>query len=165
MEILPDILKPKLKVVFCGMAACNRSAKLKTYYAGVGNKFWSTIHDIGLTPDKFKPKDFRLLINLDIGLTDLVKTAAGNDSVIQPSMDDVKILRSKIELRKPKILAFTGKRPAMPFLNRTVEYGIQKEFIGDSKIYVLPSTSAMAGMYWDVKYWQELARSVESSNE
>ena len=33
-DILEDILLPKLKVVFCGTAASNKSAELKSYYAG-----------------------------------------------------------------------------------------------------------------------------------
>lgn len=33
MDILPDVLKPGLKVVFCGTAAGNRSATNGAYYA------------------------------------------------------------------------------------------------------------------------------------
>ena len=42
--ILPDVLGPNLKVVFCGTAAGAVSAKRRAYYAGPGNKFWQTIH-------------------------------------------------------------------------------------------------------------------------
>ena len=116
MEILPDILKPNLKIVFCGMAASTRSAKLKAYYASVGNKFWSTIFDIGLTPDKISPRDFHKLINIGIGLTDLVKDISGNDSDIIPSVNDIRILKDKIEWYKPAILGFNGKASAKYFL-------------------------------------------------
>ena len=38
--ILPDVLQPDLKVVFCGTAAGTQSAQAGTYYAGRGNYFW-----------------------------------------------------------------------------------------------------------------------------
>jgi len=54
VDILPDVLKPGLKVVFCGTAAGNRSAKIKAYYAGRDNQFWAVLHRIGLTPRQFQ---------------------------------------------------------------------------------------------------------------
>ena len=43
---LPDILQPNLKVVFCGTAAGDASAKKRAYYAGPGNRFWKTLHEV-----------------------------------------------------------------------------------------------------------------------
>jgi TDG/mug DNA glycosylase family protein len=40
MSVLPDVLKPGLKVVFCGTAVGNKSARASAYYAGRGNQFW-----------------------------------------------------------------------------------------------------------------------------
>ena len=42
-EVLPDILQPGLRVVFCGTAAGRASAKARAYYAGPGNSFWKTL--------------------------------------------------------------------------------------------------------------------------
>ena len=36
-HILPDVLVPNLKIVFCGSAAGTKSAKLGLPYAGPGN--------------------------------------------------------------------------------------------------------------------------------
>lgn len=160
MDILPDLLKPGLKIVFCGMAAGTRSTKLKAYYAGIGNKFWSILSDVGLTPYKLAPSEFNNLLDYGVGLTDLVKSASGNDAAIVPSDNDIKMLKEKIELYKPGILAFTGKGSAKYFLGHGVDYGFQKEGVGHTKIFVLPSTSQQANRYWDKKYWHELARSI-----
>src|SRR2546427_10087333 len=46
---LPDLLAPSLRVVFVGTAAGRESAA-KCYYAGRGNRFWRTLHEVGLTP-------------------------------------------------------------------------------------------------------------------
>ncbi|MCX6741231.1 MAG: mismatch-specific DNA-glycosylase, partial [Candidatus Parcubacteria bacterium] len=37
--ILPDVLEKGLRIVFCGTAVGDRSAKRRCYYAGRGNKF------------------------------------------------------------------------------------------------------------------------------
>jgi len=58
-HILPDVLEPGLRVVFCGTAAGVVSAAKRVYYAGRGNSFWPTLHEIGLTPRQFEPMEFR----------------------------------------------------------------------------------------------------------
>ena len=55
MSVLPDVLAPGLRAVFCGTAAGTKSAIAGAYYAGPGNKFWPTLHAIGLTPRRFAP--------------------------------------------------------------------------------------------------------------
>src|SRR3546814_6083057 len=54
--VLPDVLAPGLRLVFCGSAAGRKSAELGAYYAGPGNKFWPTLYEIGLTPRHFRPQ-------------------------------------------------------------------------------------------------------------
>ncbi|SHJ12999.1 uracil-DNA glycosylase family protein [Propionispora hippei] len=48
-DILPDVLRPNLKLVICGTAAAEHSAKLGSYYAGENNRFWRILHETGLT--------------------------------------------------------------------------------------------------------------------
>jgi TDG/mug DNA glycosylase family protein len=174
MDILPDVLKPNLKIVFCGMAADARSAKLKVYYAEIGNNFWSMLYKVGLTPCKLKPREFGQLVAYDLGLTNLVKDKSGIDASIHPTQQDIMKLRDKLKLYKPKVLAFTGKGSANCFLRdyadwhyvdphhidwHYVDYGVQKESIGQTKIYVLPSTKVQANEDGE-KYWRELAQSI-----
>lgn len=49
-HVLPDVLEPGLKIVFCGTVAGRTSALRCAYYAGPGNKFWRMRHAVGLTP-------------------------------------------------------------------------------------------------------------------
>jgi G:T/U-mismatch repair DNA glycosylase len=42
-EVLPDLLRPGLRIVFCGTAAGTASARAGAYYAGPGNAFWPTL--------------------------------------------------------------------------------------------------------------------------
>src|ERR1700724_1500949 len=79
LEKLPDQLQRHLRLVFVGTAAGQRSAELGQYYAHPGNRFWRTIHEIGLTPRRYQPPEFPALLALGIGFTDLCKTGAGMD--------------------------------------------------------------------------------------
>ena len=39
MAVLPDVLAPELRVVFCGTTAGFTSAAASAYYAGAGNRY------------------------------------------------------------------------------------------------------------------------------
>jgi double-stranded uracil-DNA glycosylase len=112
-SMLPDLLRPNLSVVFCGTAAGTVSAEAEAYYAHPHNKFWSIVHETGLTPVKLKPHEFGKLLDFKIGLTDLVKDVHGNDGVVRrASVADRAALRTKIETLKPSFLkSFLNKRP------------------------------------------------------
>ena len=59
MLVLPDVLGTGLNVVFCGTAAGSASAHAGAWYAGPGNKFWGTLHEVGFTPYRLAPSQFR----------------------------------------------------------------------------------------------------------
>lgn len=155
--ILPDVLAPGLSVVFCGSAAGRASARIGAYYAGPGNRFWPTLHEVGLTPKRLQPQDFRALTGYGLGLTDLCKTAAGADHELPAGTDDPRGLERKIERYQPKFLAFVGKRAAAAYFGRPVALGPQADRIGFTRTFVLPSPSGAARRYWDIRPWQALA--------
>jgi len=161
VPILPDVLRPGLKIVFCGSAAGRASARRGAYYAGPGNMFWPTLARIGLTPGRLAPEEFRRLPEYGLGLTDLNQRASGADAELPPGLDDPEALRAKILRFKPAILAFVGKRPARVFLERVPAYGPQPKRLGPTKLYVLPSPSGAARRYWDEGCWRTLARAAE----
>ncbi len=155
--ILPDVLEKGLKIVFCGTAVGDQSAKRGCYYAGPGNQFWPTLKKLGLIPKDFKREEFRGLPVYGVGLTDLVKARSGQDAKLNTEDFDVVAFRQKIEKFSPGILAFNGKKAAEVFLGRAVGYGLQKDKIGNTRIFVLPSTSGAARGYWDETKWAKVA--------
>jgi len=156
--VLPDLLAPGLSVVLCGSAVGAASARVGAPYAGPGNKFWPTLHAVGLTPRRFRPEEWRGLLALGIGLTDLNKTQSGSDADLTQDGDDAASLARKIERFRPRIVAFTAKRPASVFLaQRSVAYGMQERRVGDTALCVLPSPSGRAGAFWDQRPWRDLA--------
>jgi TDG/mug DNA glycosylase family protein len=144
--MLDDLLAHGLKLVFCGSAAGTRSAQVGQYYAGRGNKFWSTLKVIGLTTELLSPSDFRKLLSYGIGLTDLVKGQSGMDVKITFGITARDDLRTKMLKYRPRVLSFNGKRAAKEFFGRKhMEFGLQAETIGSTKLFLAPSTSGAAG--------------------
>ena len=155
--ILPDVLVAGLRVVFCGYAPGTASARAGAYYAGPGNRFWLTLHEVGLTPLLLRPAEFARLPDFGIGLTDVSKTASGSDREVGRRGVDPARLAAAIEAASPAHLAFNGKNAARAALGHPVIYGPQPETIGGASVWVLPSTSGAARGFWDIGPWSELA--------
>jgi len=157
--VLPDVLAPGLITVFCGSAVGRIAARRGVPYSGPGNKFWPTLRAIGLVPRAMAAEAFRELPRHGIGLTDLNKIESGADSVLSAAADDPEALGAKIARWRPRILAFTAKRPAAVFLGCAApDYGLQDRRIGATEIIVLPSPSGLAVRYWDERWWRSLAQ-------
>ncbi len=155
--MLPDLLKRNLRVVICGTAVANYSAKVGSYYAGAGNKFWRVLFEVGLTPVMLNSKDYQKLLKYGIGLTDLAKNKAGPDSKIPSHAFDIERFKKKIQDCRPKVVCFNGKKAAKIYLRKKyVEFGLQKEQIESTHLFVAPSTSRAANRWWDQKWWQEI---------
>ena len=155
--ILPDVLPEGVVTLFCGSAVGKESARRGAYYAHPGNRFWPTLHRVGLTDRQFKPEEFRLLASHAIGLTDLAKLEFGNDDELSPDAYDVGGLKQRIRCAAPKLVAFNGKRPASAFLGvRRLDYGEIGEFAG-ARLFALPATSGRATRFWNISHWQALS--------
>jgi double-stranded uracil-DNA glycosylase len=163
-HILPDVLQPALRLVFCGTAAGKRSAAERAYYAHPGNLFWRALFDAGLTPRQLAPPEFPQLPDYGIGLTDLAKRHSGNDSELPRDAFDVPALIAKIERHQPRLLAFTSKNAARAALGHAARYGLQDETIGDTRLFVLPSPSGQARGHWDLGPWLALSELYRASN-
>jgi TDG/mug DNA glycosylase family protein len=127
-EILPDLVRPGLNVIFCGTAVGRVSALRGAYYAGPGNRFWSILAETGLTPRLLKPEEFRLLPIFGIGLTDLAKLVSGTDNTLPAGSFDTGRLESVIQEAKPGWLAFNGKEAAAAFLKIQSRYLSYKRY-------------------------------------
>jgi TDG/mug DNA glycosylase family protein len=158
--ILPDLLSTGLRVVFCGTAAGTASAMAGAYYAGPGNRFWSILHECGLTPRRLAPREFRLLPEWGIGLTDVCKTAHGMDHEIAADAFDPARLRTVLDEVRPHTVAFNGKKAARLALrlrdSAPIDLGPTAHTLGATPAWVLPSTSGANARYWDAAPWHAL---------
>ena len=156
-HILPDVLAPNLRVVFCGTAAGTRSAREGAYYAHPGNYFWRTLFEAGLTPRRIAPHDFREVLQYGIGMTDLAKRHFGADHELPRDAFDAAALKRKLARFKPAIVAFTSKNAAFGYFGRVLACGEQPERIAASRVFVLPSPSGQARKFWNIEPWRQLA--------
>jgi len=162
-HLLPDLLRPHLKLVFCGTAAGTVSAAAGHYYAHPHNKFWKTLHSVGLTPRRLDPSEFRKLLDWGIGLTDIAKTVCGMDKELpKGSLGELacRDLAARIGKFRPGILAFTSLTAGRRFLGSGITFGEQDQMIASTRIWVLPSPSPTAQWNWDEKWWRRLAERV-----
>jgi TDG/mug DNA glycosylase family protein len=166
--MLPDILRPGLRLVICGTAAGTVSAARGHYYAGPGNEFWQLLHDSGLVSARLRPEQDTELLQYGIGLTDLVKgTAQSNDRGLRRRYD-VANLTSKIESVAPAWLALHGKEAgkavARDIGRAAPGLGMQDWRVSGANTFVLPNASgANRGGPYDgratrLEWWNELAR-------
>jgi TDG/mug DNA glycosylase family protein len=162
-HILPEHLRPGLKLVFCGTAAGRQSALQKAYYAHPQNKFWRTLETVGLTPRRFTPQDYPALWDLGIGLTDIAKFAYGMDHQLpRHSLGPraAAALRARILKVAPGHLAFTSLTAGRAVLGKQAVPGEQAETLGGTRVWILPSPSPLADNHWDIAPWQALANAV-----
>ncbi len=162
-HVLPERLKPGLTLVFCGTAAGRQSALQKAYYAHAQNKFWRTLHQIGLTPHLFAPRDYPALWDLGIGLTDIAKFSYGMDHQLPKDSlgrDAAEALKARIQKMAPRFLAFTSLTAGRSVMGKQALPGRQAEKIGGTEVWILPSPSPLASNHWDIAPWRALAKAV-----
>jgi len=73
---------------------------------------------------------------------------------------DTAALQAKVMRYQPRLLAFTSKTAAAAYLQSptsALRYGLQPQTIGITRIYVLPSPSGQARIFWQPEVWQAMA--------
>jgi TDG/mug DNA glycosylase family protein len=149
---VPDVLAPGTRVVFCGINPGRVSAAAGAPFANPRNDFWRLLHAAGFTPRLLEPHEFRQLPAHGVGLTNAAKRTTRGSSDLRA--DDFADSRERLEAiareLRPSVIAFVGKAAYHgPFRERP-EHGLQDRRLGDTMLFVLPSTSpANAAVPWD----------------
>jgi TDG/mug DNA glycosylase family protein len=105
-----DLLKPGLKLVFCGYNPSLVSGRSGHHYAHPGNRFWRVLYASGITTRLYKPEEDRLLLDVGIGFTNLCSRPTRRaDELTQEEIQAGSLaLRMKLEQFKPRVVAYTG---------------------------------------------------------
>src|SRR5580658_10136233 len=96
-KVLPDLIRPGLSVLFCGINPSLYSAAVGHHFARPGNRFWPTLHAAGFTGQLLSPFQEKRLLELGYGLTNLVETATAQAAEIS---DDELVAGGQQLLRK-----------------------------------------------------------------
>jgi len=142
-----DVLAPHLDVIFVGAAASHSSARVGHCYAGPTNKFWLLLFQSGFTPRKLRPEEDGDVLQYGIGLTCLYPHLAtsANHLLPMPSADRRRHLQEKLLRFQARFLCFNGKDVYQMATGKIcTDWGEQDERIGDSRVFVVHSSSARA---------------------
>lgn len=162
--LVPDVLEHGLTLVLVGTAPSKISAAQRAYYANPSNKFWRTLHQVGLTTRQLAPSEYPLLPSFGLGLTDVAKRHSGVDATLPREAWQPEELRAKVRQYQPKLLAFTSKRGAAETLGVStgkLTYGPQTETLEGAEVWVLPSTSPLGHNYFQLEPWEALGKRVK----
>ena len=143
---LPDLLAPGLDLVFVGINPSIYSAERGQYFARPSNMFWRCLNASGLVPAPLGPADSQRLNEFGIGLTDIVKRATHDAAELSNAEFAAGrlALRAKLEETAPRAVCFVGKLAYQQYSGRRrLPFGQQPERIGDSAVFVMPSTSGL----------------------
>ena len=147
---VPDLVAPRLRVLFCGINPSLYSAAMSCHFARPGNRFWKALHASGLTPRLLAPWEGDELLALGFGVTNLVDRATARAEEL--SADEVRAgvepLRAKVERLAPAAVAFLGVGAYRTAFGRPdTQLGEQPEPFGGARLWVLPNPSGLNAHY------------------
>jgi double-stranded uracil-DNA glycosylase len=117
------------------------SAAASAHFANPRNDFWRLLHDAGLTPRQYEPREQFSLLELGMGITNAAyRTTPGSGDLRRGDFD---LARLELVVRElhPVAIAFVGKEAYRGLFGERVELGPQLRTIDATALYVLPSTS------------------------
>jgi TDG/mug DNA glycosylase family protein len=164
--MLPDVIAPRLPVLFCGINPGLRASASGHHFDGRGNRFWRVVHLAGFTPMQIAPENDRLALEFGFGLITAVdRPTAGVDDLSKSEIIAcVAALDEKIRLHSPRCIAFLGKAPYAAISSTKVEWGPQPGTFGGASVWVLPNASGRNRRYsLDelVEFYRQLHRAVD----
>jgi TDG/mug DNA glycosylase family protein len=149
-KIVPDLIKPGLSVLFCGINPGLYSAATGHHFARPGNRFWPTLHAAGFTPRLLHPSEEAELLDLGLGITNVVAraSAAADELTEAEVVAGGKRLRAKVKRFAPRFLAVLGVGAyRVAFARPKAVVGPQPEPIGETRVWVLPNPSGLNAHY------------------
>jgi len=165
---VPDVLGPGLSVVFCGINPGRWSAAAAAHFANPRNDFWRLLAEAGLTPRQLSPEEQWELLDLGFGLTNAAeRTTPGSSDLRRADFagSAERLERIAVELR-PRFIAFVGKAAYEGAFRERPALGLQERRLGETRLFVLPSTSpANAAVPYEerLQWFHALAELVSAS--
>lgn len=145
-----DVIAPGLRVLFCGINPGLYTAAIGHHFGRPGNRFWSVLHASGFTDRVLSPFEERALLDLGLGVTNIVNKATRVAEELTPDdlREGARVLERKVLRYRPRALAILGLgayRSAFARSKTTV--GLQPETIGATSLWVLPNPSGRTASY------------------
>ncbi len=164
-KFIPDLVARNLMVLFAGINPGLYTAAIGHHFGHPGNRFWPALHGGGFTPRLFSPFEETLLLDLNLGITNIVDraTARADELTDDELREGGRRLESRVRRWCPTVVAFVGIHPYRVVSGvKDARVGLQKSMFGGSHAWVLPNPSglnahylppALAQLFGDLRIW------------
>jgi double-stranded uracil-DNA glycosylase len=145
-KTLPDVVRPGLDVLFCGINPGLYSAATGFHFARPGNRFWPALHRSGFTPRQLRPDEQWELLELGLGVTNVVPRASARADELSGAelRAGAARLMALVREQRPRVLAVLGISAYRAAFERPkAVVGAQEE----TGVWVLPNPSGLNAHY------------------
>jgi TDG/mug DNA glycosylase family protein len=147
---VPDLVKPALRVLFCGINPGRMSGALGQHFARPGNRFWKVLHLAGFTERLLAPSEQWSLLDQGVGITNLVPTTsrAASDLTTEQLRQGAVGLEAKVARWQPAFVAMLGTEAyRVAFHRPRAVVGEQPELLSGARLWLLPNPSGLQARY------------------
>lgn len=140
------VVAPGLRVLFCGINPSPYTAWTGHHFARPGNRFWPALHRSGFTDRLLAPAEQQELLQLGLGITNLVARATARADELAPAelRAGGERLVTVVDAYRPRwvaVVGITAYRTA--FAQPGARLGPQERRIASSRVWVLPNPSGL----------------------
>jgi double-stranded uracil-DNA glycosylase len=143
---VPDVIRPGLHVLFCGINPGLYSGAVGHHFARPGNRFWPALAASGFTAERLGPFEEEELTELGLGITNLVgrATATADELGAEELRRGAEALARKAARYRPRFVALLGLGAyRIAFGRRRARVGPQAESLAPARVWLLPNPSGL----------------------
>lgn len=140
---LPDLVRPGLRLLVCGLNPSLYAADTGVPYGRPGNRFWPAALAAGVVSVARDPDHARR--HHGVGFTDLVKRASVGAAELTPVeyRAGAERLDRLAGLLRPRVVACCGLTGWRAAVDRRATAGVQPRRLGGRPVYLLPNPSGL----------------------
>lgn len=142
-RMLPDLVRPGLRVLFCGFNPSLYAADTGVAFGRPGNRFWPAAIESGLLTRDRDP--WHAVRHHGVGWTDLVKRATVAASEL--TKDELRTGFYRVdrlcEWLQPEVVCLLGLGGWRAIVDRKATAGFQERTMGGRPVYVMPNPSGL----------------------
>ena len=173
---VPDLIARDLIVLFAGINPGLYTAAIGRHFGRPGNRFWTALYEGGFTPRLFSPFENSLLLDLKLGITNVVERA----TLRADELTDAELraggrrLEAKVRRWRPTVIAFVGIGSYRIVSGiKDARVGLQEVPFGGSHAWVLPNPSGLnahyrpadlARLFRDLRLWATAQHKLRGKN-
>jgi len=165
---IPDVVAPRLGVLFSGINPGLYSAATGHHFARPGNRFWPALYRSGFTPRLLRPDEQDQLLGLGLGITNIVDraTARADELTADELREGGRALLAKAARLAPRWLAVVGVTAyRTAFGEPRAAVGPQELTAGQTRLWILPNPSGL-NAHWTpatlARAFAELRKAVDA---